>query len=97
MSKILIIGAGGQIGTELVLELRKLKGNEAVIAADVKDNCPPLLLNGPYVKIDALNREELLEHYHHYYRNGHCIVFSAGILPDNYAVLMNQYFGDLPL
>jgi predicted Zn-dependent peptidase len=46
---------------------------------------------------DALNREELLEHYHHYYQNGHCIVFSAGILPDNYAVLMNQYFGDLPL
>ena len=46
---------------------------------------------------DALNREELLEHYHHYYRNGYCTVFSAGILPDNYAVLMNQYFGDLPL
>jgi len=46
---------------------------------------------------DALNRDELLEHYHHYYRNGHCIVFSAGILPDNYAELMNQYFGDLPL
>lgn len=59
MSKILIIGAGGQIGTELVLELRKLKGNETVIAADVKDNCPPLLLNGPYVKIDALNREDV--------------------------------------
>jgi len=46
---------------------------------------------------DALNREELLEHYNHYYRNGYCTVFSAGILPDNYAVLMNQYFGDLPL
>jgi len=46
---------------------------------------------------DALNREELLEHYNHYYREGHCTVFSAGILPDNYAVLMNQYFGDLPL
>jgi len=57
MSKILIIGAGGQIGNELVLELRKLKGNDAVIAADVKDYCPPLLLNGPYVKIDALDRE----------------------------------------
>ena len=57
MSKILIIGAGGQIGNELVLELRKLKGNNAVIAADVKDHCPPLLLNGPYVKIDALDRE----------------------------------------
>jgi len=46
---------------------------------------------------DALKREELLEHYNHYYRNGYCTVFSAGILPDNYAVLMNQYFGDLPL
>ena len=57
MSKILIIGAGGQIGTELVLELRKLKGNKAVIAADVKEHCPSLLLNGPYVKIDALDRE----------------------------------------
>ena len=46
---------------------------------------------------DALNREELLEHYNQYYRNGYCTVFSAGILPDNYAALMNQYFGDLPL
>ena len=57
MIKTLIIGAGGQIGTELVLELRKIKGNDTVIAADVKDYCPPLLLNGPYVKIDALDRE----------------------------------------
>ena len=57
MIKTLIIGAGGQIGTELVLELRKIKGNDTVIAADVKDHCPPLLVNGPYVKIDALDRE----------------------------------------
>jgi nucleoside-diphosphate-sugar epimerase len=57
MIKTLIIGAGGQIGTELVLELRKIKGNDTVIAADVKDYCPPLLVNGPYVKIDALDRE----------------------------------------
>lgn len=57
MSKTIIIGAVGQIGTELVLELRKRKGNDAVIAADVKDNCPPLLTNGPYVKMDILDRE----------------------------------------
>ena len=57
MIKTLIIGAGGQIGTELVLELRKIKGNDTVLAADVKDYCPPLLVNGPYVKIDALDRE----------------------------------------
>ena len=57
MSKTIIIGAVGQIGTELVLELRKRKGNDAVVAADVKDKCPPLLTNGPYVKMDILDRE----------------------------------------
>ena len=39
MKKILVIGAGGQIGTELVLELRKRHGVHQVIAADVKDDC----------------------------------------------------------
>jgi len=56
MSKILIIGACGQIGTELVLELRKRKGTSLVIAADVKDTCPALLADGPYVKMDILDR-----------------------------------------
>lgn len=46
---------------------------------------------------DELQREELVEHYKKYYQNGHCTVFSAGILPADYAVLMNRYFGDLPL
>jgi predicted Zn-dependent peptidase len=46
---------------------------------------------------DALDRVELEEHYNKFYRNGYCTVFSAGILPDNYAELMNRYFGDLPL
>jgi dTDP-4-dehydrorhamnose reductase len=59
MSKTIVIGAGGQIGTELVLALRKLKGNDAVIAADVKENCPPLLSNGPYVKMDILDCESV--------------------------------------
>jgi len=57
MSKTIVIGAGGQIGTELVLALRKLKGEQAVIAADLKDSCPPLLANGPYVKLDILDRD----------------------------------------
>jgi nucleoside-diphosphate-sugar epimerase len=56
MSKILIIGACGQIGTELVLELRKRKGNDQVIAADVRDICPAILADGPYVKMDILDR-----------------------------------------
>jgi len=62
MSKTIVIGAGGQIGTELVLALRKLKGEQAVIAADLKDSCPPLLANGPYVKMDILDRDLVRNH-----------------------------------
>lgn len=57
MEKILIIGAGGQIGTELVLRLREQKGAENVIAADIKDTCSEALKNGPYVQMDVLDRE----------------------------------------
>lgn len=59
MKRILVIGAGGQIGTELVLTLRNTYGNEQVIAADVKENCPDQLNNGPYVQMDVLNREHV--------------------------------------
>ena len=57
MDKVIVIGAGGQIGTELVRALRKLKGNNAVIAADIKEDCPEKISNGPYVKMDVINRE----------------------------------------
>tara|TARA_B110000285_G_scaffold157180_1_gene175331 strand:- start:588 stop:1538 length:951 start_codon:yes stop_codon:yes gene_type:complete len=57
MEKVLIIGAGGQIGTELVLALRNLKGDDNVIAADLGDNCPEKLVGGPYAKIDVLDSE----------------------------------------
>ena len=57
MKKILVIGAGGQIGTELVLELRKRHGVNHVIAADVKTECTDALKDGPYVKMDVLDKE----------------------------------------
>jgi nucleoside-diphosphate-sugar epimerase len=57
MKKILVIGAGGQIGTELVLELRKRHGVNHVIAADVKAECTDALKDGPYVKMDVLDKE----------------------------------------
>lgn len=57
MSKIIVIGSCGQIGTELVLALRTIYGNEAVVAADLKDECPEILANGPYLKMDILDRE----------------------------------------
>lgn len=61
MAKTIIIGACGQIGTEFVLELRKKHGNENVFAADLKDVCPSVLENGPYQKMDILDREAVRE------------------------------------
>jgi nucleoside-diphosphate-sugar epimerase len=57
MKKVLVIGAGGQIGTELVIELRKRFGNQQVIAADVKEECSDVLKDGPYVKMDVLDKD----------------------------------------
>lgn len=57
MSKILVIGAGGQIGTELVMALRHKNGTEAVIAADIKETAVGALADGPYVQMDVLDRE----------------------------------------
>lgn len=56
--KILIIGAGGQIGIELVQELSKLYGSSNVIAADVKP-IPALEVN-PFEKLDVLDKDALL-------------------------------------
>ncbi len=60
--KILIIGAGGQIGTELVLKLRELKGTDNVIAADLRDDCPKAIAGGPYVKMDVMDRDFVREY-----------------------------------
>lgn len=57
MRKVLVIGAGGQIGTELVMRLREKLGNTNAIAADVKSECPEALKNGPYVQLDVMDRE----------------------------------------
>jgi nucleoside-diphosphate-sugar epimerase len=57
MKKILVLGSCGQIGTELVLTLREKFGNQQVVAGDLRDICPENLMNGPYVKLDAMDRE----------------------------------------
>jgi predicted Zn-dependent peptidase len=44
---------------------------------------------------DALTREQILEFYNQYYRNGKFVLFVAGKLPTNLFPLLNQYFGDL--
>ena len=46
--RILIIGSSGQIGTELVIELRKIHGNENVIASDIKTSSEEVMNSGPF-------------------------------------------------
>ena len=62
MLKTIVIGACGQIGTELVLKLREIKGAENVIAADLKDDCPDALKGGPYSKMDILDESFVREY-----------------------------------
>lgn len=61
MKKILVVGSCGQIGTELVLELRRRFGNDSVIASDIKEECPEKLNNGIYEVLDVMNNERLTE------------------------------------
>ncbi len=56
MDKILIIGACGQLGTELTLRLRSLKGEENVIAADLSARPVELIAEGPYEQLDVLDK-----------------------------------------
>ena len=56
MKRILVIGAGGQIGTELVPHLQKVYGHDNVIGADLKDEAVAKI--GSYaraIKLDALD------------------------------------------
>jgi nucleoside-diphosphate-sugar epimerase len=49
----LILGACGQIGTELTLTLREKYGNDAVVATDIKEPALAELKNGPFEILDA--------------------------------------------
>lgn len=57
--KILVIGASGQIGVELTLALRKIYGNNNVVASDLREENPLLHGTGPYVSLDVMNKEML--------------------------------------
>lgn len=60
MDKILIIGAGGQIGVELTLALREIYGRNNVIATDIKEEHPLLKENnGPFFHLDVMDFKEV--------------------------------------
>lgn len=53
--RILIIGASGQIGTELTAYLRNKYGNHKVIASDIKEGDSELMQDGPFEILDAMD------------------------------------------
>ena len=55
MEKILVMGACGQIGTELTLALRQKYGKDNVIASDIREESPLIVGTGPYVVLDAMD------------------------------------------
>ena len=57
--KILVIGASGQIGVELTLELRRIYGGANVVASDLREENDLLKGTGPYVSLDVMNKEML--------------------------------------
>lgn len=57
--KILVVGACGQIGVELTLQLRKMYGEAAVIASDLREEHALLKGSGPYISLDIMNKETL--------------------------------------
>jgi nucleoside-diphosphate-sugar epimerase len=62
MKNILVIGASGQIGTELVPTLRKIYGSNNVVASDLHFPLKgELSEGGPSVKIDATNINDIAE------------------------------------
>jgi dTDP-4-dehydrorhamnose reductase len=58
--KILLVGAGGQLGAELTQGLWGIYGQNNVVASDIKD-ATGILKEGPYEKFDIMQRDKLFE------------------------------------
>jgi len=63
---ILIIGACGQIGTELTIALRDKYGADAVIASDIREGSETLMESGPFELLDATDYEAIENVVMHY-------------------------------
>lgn len=62
MTKILITGAAGQIGTELTFALRRKYGSDNVLATDIKEPVNgAVILDGPFEILDALDKKSLVK------------------------------------
>jgi nucleoside-diphosphate-sugar epimerase len=53
---ILILGSCGQVGTDLVEELRNIYGNDRVIVSDIRKPEDAFWQNGPFELLDVLDK-----------------------------------------
>ena len=58
---ILIIGACGQIGSELTQKLRETYGNDNVVATDIREGNEELVNSGPFEILDATDTQGILK------------------------------------
>lgn len=57
---ILVIGAAGQIGSELTTELRKKYGDSNVFASDIRTPAKDILESGPFQQLDVMHDKHLV-------------------------------------
>lgn len=55
MKKILVTGALGQIGSELVMSMRNIYGADNVIATDIRKTDSPVVQSGPFEILDVMD------------------------------------------
>lgn len=58
---ILLIGASGQIGTDLTMKLRAIYGTSHVVASDIKSASTEVMESGPYEQLDIMDPVRLNE------------------------------------
>ena len=61
MKKIMVTGALGQIGSELVTKLRETYGSDNIIATDIRETEDEVVKSGPFEILDVTNGNRMLE------------------------------------
>ena len=59
MKKIMVTGALGQIGSELITKLRKEYGSENILATDIRHIASPVSESGPFEILDVTDGEKM--------------------------------------
>ncbi|MFA6707806.1 MAG: NAD-dependent epimerase/dehydratase family protein, partial [Sphaerochaetaceae bacterium] len=62
MKHILIVGALGQLGSEIALALRRKYGDNSVVLTDIRDDINRQLIeSGPFYKVDCRDAKALAD------------------------------------